>query len=387
MKFPLTILLFLLFCTNFSQAQIKADFRGQISALHVSGFSDPYSNLSSLRYIPELKLSGMKVGSMGFEAEFSANANSYLEFFSPDSLHGNVTVKPYRASISLTGDQSELRLGLQKINFGSATMLRPLMWFDKIDARDPLQLTDGVYAALFRYYFLNNANVWLWGLIGNERVKGWEQFSTADWQPEFGGRLQLPAGTGEIALTTHYRTIDPAKPAIQGLFQAQSLEAIPEFRLGLDGKWDLIAGLWFEASLERADYSKAFPELPMGLYSRKVTLGADYTFGLGSGLTTMAEQFYYGQADHPFESAEGINFSALSLHYPLTMFLSVSGMVYYDWTHTSWYRFVNFQIVLDKWSFFLMGFWNPDQFQIYQNLDEPNLFAGKGIQLMLVYNH
>jgi len=54
--------------------------------------------------------------------------------------------------IRLSTKQFELRAGLQKINFGSATLLRPLMWFDKIDPRDPLQLTDGVYALLARYY-------------------------------------------------------------------------------------------------------------------------------------------------------------------------------------------------------------------------------------------
>ena len=66
-----------------------------------------------------------------------------------------------------SSDQFELRLGLQKINFGSASMLRPLMWFDQMDPRDPLHLTDGVWGLLARYYFLNNANIWLWGLYGN----------------------------------------------------------------------------------------------------------------------------------------------------------------------------------------------------------------------------
>jgi len=53
---------------------------------------------------------------------------------------------------------------LQKINFGSATLFRLLMWFDRIDPRDPLKLTDGVYGLLLRYYFHNNTNIWLWGL-------------------------------------------------------------------------------------------------------------------------------------------------------------------------------------------------------------------------------
>jgi hypothetical protein len=101
----------------------------------------------------------------------------------------------------------------------------------------------------------------------------------------------------------------------------------------------------------------------------------------------MAEQFYYGQSDKILEKSKGVNFSAVSVSYPLTLFHNLSAMVYYDWTNSSWYRFINLQMVYDKWSFYIMGFWNPDNFQIYQNLDEPNVFAGKGIQLMFVYNH
>lgn len=62
----------------------------------------------------------------------------------------------FRFSGQLSGRVSELRLGLQKINFGSAQLFRPLMWFDKMDPRDPLQMTDGVWGALYRYYFRNN---------------------------------------------------------------------------------------------------------------------------------------------------------------------------------------------------------------------------------------
>jgi hypothetical protein len=362
------------------------DFRGQLSGLHVSGIKKPYSNINGLRYIPELKFDVDSLAGLEFESEASANLNSYLEFIGPDSVGTGYKIKPYRVWAGLSGDQSELRIGLQKINFGSAMMLRPLMWFDKMDPRDPLQLTDGVYSALFRYYFLNNANIWIWGLIGNDRVKGWEQFSTTSWVPEFGARLQVPAGTGELALTGHFRQVDPSKPALD-FIEPVSESKIPEYRLGFDGKWDLGVGLWFETSIEMADYESVFPGLDAGFFSRKTTLGADYTFGIGSGLTVVAEQFNYSASDKLFEQGEGLDFTALSLNYPLTMFHTISAMVYYDWTNKSWYRFMNLQMVYDRWSFYIIGFWNPEQFQIYQNLDEPNVFAGKGVQLMFVYNH
>jgi hypothetical protein len=34
-----------------------------------------------------------------------------------------------------------------------------------------------------------------------------------------------------------------------------------------------------------------------------------------------------------------------------------------------------------------MGFWNPKQFQIYPNMEGNSLFAGKGFQLMVVFNY
>ncbi|MCK7489842.1 MAG: ABC transporter ATP-binding protein [Anaerotruncus sp.] len=44
-----------------------------------------------------------------------------------------------------------------------------MMWFDTIDPRDPLQLTDGVYALLLRYYTRGNANFWAWAMLRQRR--------------------------------------------------------------------------------------------------------------------------------------------------------------------------------------------------------------------------
>ena len=60
---------------------------------------------------------------------------------------------------------------------------------------------------------------------------------------------------------------------------------------------------------------------------------------------------------------------------------------YFDSENHSWYRFIHWQRTYDRWSINVMGFWNPKKFQIYRNITENNLFAGKGIQLMAVLNH
>ena len=48
------------------------------------------------------------------------------------------------------------------------------------------------YMPSFRYYFQNNANAWLWMLMGNDETKGWETIPSDGKIPEFGGRMQLP---------------------------------------------------------------------------------------------------------------------------------------------------------------------------------------------------
>ena len=100
------------------------------------------------------------------DTELSLNAYWYSLMDLPDHAVTDSEIDPYRLWLRLSSSRFELRAGLQKISFGSATLIRPLMWFDRIDPRDPLQLTDGVYGLLARYYFLNNANLWIWGLYG-----------------------------------------------------------------------------------------------------------------------------------------------------------------------------------------------------------------------------
>jgi hypothetical protein len=159
-------------------------------------------------------------------------------------------------------------------------------------------------------------------------------------------------------------------------------ESAPEDRLGLDGKWDIGIGLWFEAMIihQKIDLSAM-------RYQRLMNLGMDYTFSLGSGLHAMLENFIYETSDKAFGAGKNIKFSALSLGYPISLFDQITGMIYYDWKNENWYRFINWQRTYNQCQIFLIGFWNPDQFQIYQNQGNNNLFAGKGLQVMVVLNH
>ena len=61
--------------------------------------------------------------------------NGYASAQAPDwqRLDGTSRLKPYRIWARYKTARFEARVGLQRINFGSATLLRPLMWFDSVD--------------------------------------------------------------------------------------------------------------------------------------------------------------------------------------------------------------------------------------------------------------
>jgi hypothetical protein len=271
-----------------------------------------------------------------------------------------------------------LRAGLQKINFGSASILRPLMWFDQIDARDPLQLTDGVWGLLVRYYFLNNTNFWFWSLYGNKNPKGWEQVKTNNKLPEFGGRAQFPFPKGEAGLSYHHRYADSR--GMDSLIPA--IARIPENRLGIDVRFDFVIGCWFEGSWIKKERN-------LGILTNQnlLNLGIDYTFGIGNGIYTALEQLIASFDERAFAYENTYTFSILSLMYPVSPFDNLSMIVYFNWKDSLLYNFIYWQKQYNRFSFYLMAYWNPDSYQIPIQSDIGNLYAGKGIQLMLVFDY
>ncbi|MBU8891391.1 MAG: hypothetical protein KOO66_01330 [Bacteroidales bacterium] len=354
------------------------DEKGQLINRLTINPEKPFESQLGLQYFPSLLFNKDFKDKYSFNMEFTLNTYTTL-YWTGDTTDIIAKIKPYRGWVSFSGNQFDIRAGLFKINFGSANILRPLMWFDKIDPRDPLQMTDGVHAVLGRYYFLNNANIWLWYLYGNDDTKGWETFPTDKEKSEIGGRIQLPFLTGEIAGTYHYRD-----GIFDGTFAdtSSSRTGFSENRYAIDGKFDLELGLWFEAALihQNLDFTDQ-------RYQRLINVGADYTFALGNGLNVVTEYFTYQKTESVFEKGSGIGFGAMSLSYPLNIINNLQAIVYYDFTNNDFYRFINFSWTYDNWIFYMMAFWNPDNFQIYQNVGEANLFGGYGAQIMLVFNH
>ncbi|WP_317897732.1 hypothetical protein [Aurantibacillus circumpalustris] len=328
------------------------------------------------RYIPQanykVKFPNGKL--LDFEASLNMSGQAGFHLFDTVNVEGNI--RPYRLWGRYSGKQFEIRIGLQKINFGSASMLRPLMWFDQIDPRDPLQITNGVYGVLVRYYYKNNANLWLWGLYRNDKPKTWEVSGTSKIYPEFGGRFQAPTKKGEVAVSYHSRMADMRD-------MGYPLTEVPENRVGVDGKWDLGIGLWYEAAWIHKHRS-------VGVFSNQeiMTLGADYTFDIGSGLNTTFEQFLVSYDEYAFSFSNANTLSALSLSLPVGMFHNVSAIVYYDWVNNNAYNFLNWKRQFKHFYLYIMAYWNPENSVLPQQQNtSTNLLAGKGIQIMLVFNH
>ncbi|MDD8026971.1 MAG: hypothetical protein PHI34_10670 [Acidobacteriota bacterium] len=376
----LLMLVLCLLTSRLAASGAEIDFRGQIS-FWLAGHDRPSAEgAAGIRYLPAFSLKKDLGHGSSIDAEVSINTYASLRGPTIAAASGSADFKPYRLWARFTTARFEARLGLQKINFGPALLLRPLMWFDRIDPNDPLQLTDGVYGLLLKYTFPGDANVWLWGLLGNDETKGWEAVPTKRDEPEFGGRVQVPLGPGEAAVSYHHRRMDSARSPLT--LPEGEAAIVPEDRIAVDGKWDLGVGLWFEAVWTRQGWTEA-----PWKNQKTLTLGADYTFGLGNGLHVMAEHLEADFGGDLLGQGSRRSLTAFSADYPISLLDRLRAVVFRDWTSGDWYRIVTWQRTYDRWSFYVLGFWNPETYAIPSAGGTSNLFAGRGFQIMIVYNH
>jgi hypothetical protein len=378
LRLNISLLLFLMVPLLNAQDSIFK-FKGQADGYAGLNFGKHLGVQTGVRFLPAISI-GKKLNSdLKFDSEISFD--SYLDYQYAGSGNNafDSRIKPYRLLIRLSTERFELRAGLQKINFGSASALRPLMWFDHLDPRDPLQLTDGVYALLGRYYFQNNANAWLWVLWENDKTMGWETIPTVRKIPEFGGRMQFPVPKGEVAVSYHHRIPDLTSVLNPANFHGTL--TYPEDKIGLDGKLDIGPGVWAEYSLTHSRPDSAY----LARWTKLFTLGIDYTFSVGNGIYVASEFFRYSAADEILIPGINQTFSSLTVNYPIGI-NKIGSIIYYNWTDKSWYRFINLQRQSDNWTFYLFLFWNLEKFAIYNNIYGNNMFSGKGIQFMAVFN-
>ncbi len=348
--------------------------KGQLSGWGMINRNADTETYVGIRYLPELMIAKEVGNAQTVDFVGSVNAYRFGQVHSRDNVTSDGEIKFYRLWARYSAANFEARLGLQKINFGAAMLMRPLMWFDRIDPRDPLQITDGVYALLLRYYFLNNANIWLWGLYSNNETKGMEFYSPKKDAPEFGGRFQMPLLNGEIAFSVHHRKLS--------LPEASIINGHTENRFALDGKWDYGIGFWFEGVLSH--YDNPYISLE---YQQLATIGADYTFDVGNGLHFSGEHFLLHRSEKFTGAGKSYKLSALMFDYPPGLMDQFAGILYYDWQSEQFYRFFNITRTYDNWSIHLLGFWNPEQQLFVQSGQQQLFMMRRGFQIMVVYNH
>jgi len=360
----------------------NSDFHLNFSGLSLAWFSLNQSSTenfqSGIRSLPEILVNKPLSPTWQLDLDFSLNAQGSLRSTKGKESSSSARARLFRCWLRVSQPRFEARLGLQKINFGSAIIFRPLMWFDQLDPRDPLQLTRGVYGLLLRYYFPNNTNIWFWILYGNDDLKGWEILPTTAKGFEYGGRIQFPLPKGEGGISFHHRRTKPLPSAL--LPASPPLLSIPENRFGFDGRWDVGIGLWVEASLSHQPN-----DWLLSRWKKSLSLGGDYTFDLGHGFYLVGEYFEF-QAGRDFSSREeSQRFLGIMMRYPLTFKDSLKAIFFYDLKKNDAYNFLYWQKSLQDWSFFLMLFWNPSDFRVFRKEFNSLALAGKGFQVMGVY--
>lgn len=268
----------------------------------------------------------------------------------------------YRAWLRWSTPQLEVRLGLQELNFGPARILRSLRWFDSRDPLDPLALTQGVTAATARYFWLNNANVWGWGIFDKDgSMQGIDPIRAQGGLWQWGWRFQYPVGSGNLALTAHERKIRFSNEL--------------EWRGALDGQWDVGIGIWFEAV--RMKHPSSSYKYQMDL----LTVGGDYTLDWGNGLYVLAEYQYLNSS----LNNSNIMTAVAQLNYPLTLMDQLFIMnLYNNYLHFSAY-YLGWQRQYDQLSWQLLAGYVDKSFSS-SGLTPIGLTGRQSLQLTLMYS-
>jgi hypothetical protein len=340
------------------------EWKGQASVIHASSFEESLKESpSSLRYIPQVRMDYQPNATrrVGFDAALDIYSHSL-----GDSLvekNGEL----YRFTFRYDTPIIQVRVGLQKINFGPARMLRVLQWFDQLDPRDPLALSPGVWAAMGRRYFANGMNLRIWTMADAPDIQRSYWGLTESWPWDVGGRLEYPVPAGTLGLTIHSLDVSGAS-------------AIKENRFAGDIRLDAVVGLWSEMMFSRVED----PTWTMDTYS--VMAGIDYTFGFGNGIYTALEMYttYQGGAgdampwqvrtlaftgNYTLGLSDGLTFYLYNLDFPI---LDSQTIPMLGWQHTS-----------GNWLFYLALYDMPGSGVI----SGKSLPSGTGLQLNIAFNH
>ncbi len=281
----------------------------------------------------------------------------------------------FRCEAALLGSQWDIHLGQQKLNFGSAVLLRPLRWFDNLDIRDPLQLTSGVWALVGRYVFLNNVNLRGWLMAGDTSHLAGSVAPAFNRGPEWGGRAQIPWKSGEWALTWHKRRVETVEESTHFL--------LDEYRGAIDAKWDWILGWWIEAM---AAYQSQTGLTARQWYSA-ATFGLDYTFAWGEGLRLTGEMMLLKNSVSFWRRGTGNLLGALMADYPLNLLDRARAVVWIERRTGQCSYSIDWERLYDRWRFSTILIRNPHSSDVFHGQSGLFQHTGWAFQFMFSYNY
>lgn len=197
--------------------------------------------------------------------ELSADAKQADGPSVQSGLRSGTDVDFFRAWLRLDNEKFKIRGGRQKIIFGSATIFRPLGFFDTRNVAGVVLETRGVDGVRATHFLSATSLVEGW-LLPAKKGNAWI----------FGMRGEMLVGGVETGAVFQYHP-------------KSDLDDLPGFnhemvQVGYHLKGEKRFGFWHESRLDIATK----PSKPIQF---DTVFGADYTFAIGEGLHVLAEYF------------------------------------------------------------------------------------------------
>jgi len=363
------VFLFVLFISNTNIIAQIHDVKGQMWGSLLRGDDPPIGRSNyeqSWGYIPTVSYKKDLTNNNFMDLEW---AHKFGKIYAGDYSIGNLD-SPYRLWFRYSSDRIEARLGLQKISFGPAVILRSLSWFDTIDIKDPTGQTDAVEAFRLRIFPSNSIGLWLWSI------------NNAQDTLSFGGRTELSINAGELGFT--YHRDQSALP--QNIGQSPLYISSAHQRIAFDYRYDGYVGFWIETA---GILSKSQNNVDPNRFTL-FTAGVDYTIPIGPGVLVMVENMNIREFSTVTDSSKTHNYTAFMASLPVNMLVQLMFISQVDWDNNSVYNFLRCGITYDRFSVNLILSSSPKRSD-YDIAEEylPKTASGFGIgaQIMLVYNH
>ena len=363
------ILLVIYLCTSAVTLAQSFSLKGQLWGSVIHGDDPPVGRSSfetTLGYIPMLSLSRDLSINRFVDLEWGYRMGKvYAGDYAISSIE-----EPYRLWLRYSSDQIEARLGLQKIAFGPAMVLRSLAWFDTIDPKDPTGQTEAVEAFRLRLFPTSSLALWLWSINNDQDTLS------------YGGRAELSTSIGEWGLT-YYQ--DPTELG-QSVGQFPIFISGPHQRAAMDYRYDGYFGFWFEGVGIFADSKQ---DVDLNRFTL-LTLGADYTIPVGSGMLIMAETMKINGSSTAEDISSDQTYTALMASLPINMLHQLMFIAQIDWDNNHMYNYLRWGVTYDRFSLNFILSISPrrgDYNIATEYLPKTVAGFGTGLQFMLIYNH